>query len=214
MAKHSGKQNSMHIERVWRNLATQLGREIDGNAGRYRFKGVIAGRKGYSELEGPIGWLEKTNLVIKCLITNRAESPLSAWTNPGRFKLYAHDIGILGAMAGTPLLSRGGFQKGFYKGWVAESYVAQEMIAAGKQNLFSWMHNTAEVEFVLQQEKGIYPVEVKAGRRPNSKSAGVFASRYDSPCILKLGSWNFHSRGRTNFIPLYAAGFADFIRRS
>ncbi len=97
---------------------------------------------------------------------------------------------------------------------MAESYVAQEMITAGKQNLFSWMHNTAEVEFVLQQEKGIYPVEVKAGRRPNSKSAGVFASRYDSPCILKLGSWNFHSRGRTNFIPLYAAGFADFTRSS
>ena len=59
MAKHSGRENSMHIERVWKNLPAQLGREINGNAPRYRFKGVIPGRKGYRELEGPIGWLEK-----------------------------------------------------------------------------------------------------------------------------------------------------------
>lgn len=209
MAKHSGRENSMHIERVWRNLPAQLGREIDSNAHRYRFKGVIPGRKGYRELAGPIGWLEKTRLVLRCLITNRAEPPLSAWTNPGRFKLYSHDVGILGAMADIPLLNRGGFREGFYKGWVAESLVAQEMIAVGGQALYSWKENTAEVEFLQQQENSIYPIEVKAGRRANSKSAGVFASRYNSPCIVKLGAWNFRTRGRTHFIPLYAAGLVS-----
>ena len=209
MAKHSGRENSMHIERVWKNLPAQLGREINGNASRYRFKGMISGRKGYRGLEGPIGWLEKTRLVIRCLITNRAEPPLSAWTNPGRFKLYTHDVGILGAIADIPLLNRGGFREGFYKGWVAENLVAQEMIAAGEQALYSWKENTAEVEFLLQQENRIYPIEVKAGRRANSKSAGVFASKYNSPCIVKLGAWNFRTRGRTHFIPLYAAGFVS-----
>ena len=140
---------------------------------------------------------------------SEAERALAAWTNPGRFKLYSHDVGILGAMADIPFLNRGGFREGFYKGWVAESLVAQEMIAAGERNLYSWRENTAEVEFLLHHEDRIYPIEVKAGRRVNSKSAGVFASRYNSPFIVKLGAWNFRSRRRTRFIPLYAAGFVS-----
>lgn len=61
----------------------------------------------------------------------------------------------------------------------------------------------------VQQENRLYSIEVKAGKRTNSKSAGVFASRYNSPCIVKLGAWNSRTRGRTHFIPLYAAGFIN-----
>lgn len=205
MAKHSGRQNSMHIERIWMNLPSQLGREIEGNSSRYRFKGVIPGRKGYRGLEGPIDWLEKTRLVIRSPIANRGESPISAWTSPGRFKLYAHDVGILGALADIPLLDRGGFQEGFYKGWVAESFVAQELNTAGGAPVISWKEKTAEVEFLLQKQDKVVPVEVKSGSRSHSRSAGTFAAKYDPPEILKLGYWNFRNRGITRFIPLYAA---------
>lgn len=207
MAKYSGRENSMHIERVWRNLPAQLGREVDGNAPRYVFKGVLPGRRGYRGLEGPIGWLERARLVLRCSLVERAEPPLSGWTKPGRFKLYAHDVGILGALAGIRILDRGGFQDGFYKGWVAESLVAQEMICMGDRELYSWKRNTAEVEFLHVLDEGICPVEVKVGKSKNSKSAGVFASRYESPVVFKLGAWNYRKRGRTCFLPLYAAVF-------
>ena len=209
MAKYSGQRNSMHIERVWRNLPSQLGREQDGNSSRYRFGGIVPGRKGYRGLEGPIDWLEKTRLVLKYSIANKGELPLSAWTTPGRFKLYAHDIGILGALADIPLLDRGGFHEGFYKGWVAESFAAQELNAAGAEPKIAWKENTAEVEFLLQKQDHVIPVEVKAGRRSHSRSAGTFAGKYDSPEIIKLGYWNFRKRGITRFIPLYAASMLD-----
>ncbi len=205
MARYSGHSNSMHIERVWRNLPSQLGREQDGNSSRYRFKGVIPGRKGFRGLEGPIDWLDKSGLVLKYSISNRGELPLSAYTAQGRFKLYAHDTGILGALADIPLLDRGGFHEGFYKGWVAESFVAQELSAGGVEPKIAWKENTAEVEFLLQKQNDVIPVEVKAGRRSHSRSAGTFAGKYDPPEIIKLGYWNFKKRGITRFIPLYAA---------
>ncbi|MCD4776366.1 MAG: AAA family ATPase [Candidatus Aegiribacteria sp.] len=209
MAKYSGHSNSMHIERIWSNLPSQLGREQNGNSSRYRFKGVIPGRKGFRGLEGPIDWLEKTGLVLKYSIVNRGELPLSAYTAQGRFKLYAHDTGILGALADIPLLDRGGFHEGFYKGWVAESFVAQEFSAAGVEPNIAWKENTAEVEFLLQKRNDVIPVEVKAGRRSHSRSAGTFAGKYDPPEIVKLGYWNFRKRGITRFIPLYAASMLN-----
>jgi hypothetical protein len=89
----------------------------------------------------------------------------------------------------------------------AESPVAREMASAGERDLYSWKGNTAEVEFLHVLDEGVCPVEVKAGNREHSKSAGVFASRNQSPVVLNLGSWNYHRRGRTCFLPLYATVF-------
>ena len=66
-------------------------------------------------------------------------------------------------------------------------------------------HCWTEVEFLLQKQNDVIPVEVKAGRRSHSRSAGTFAGKYDPPEIIKLGYWNFRKRGITRFIPLYAA---------
>lgn len=206
IAKHSGKTNSMHIERVWRSIPAQLGRELNGNAGRFRFRGIIPGKKGFRSLTGPIDWLEKARMVLKVPVVERGEPPLTAWEKPGIFKLYIHDIGILSALARIPLLDRGGFIQGFYKGWMAENLVAQELVASGVQSLFGWKGKTSEVEFVIQQSDNAIPVEVKAGKRTQAKSAGVFADRYSSSSVVKLGYWNFSQKGRSHLLPLYAAG--------
>jgi len=57
IAKHSGKQNAMHVERLWQNIPAQLDREQDGSAGKFKFKGVIPGILRYSKLAGSIDWL-------------------------------------------------------------------------------------------------------------------------------------------------------------
>ncbi len=206
VAKHSGKQNAMHIERVLRDIPAQLGREVNGNAARYRFKGVIPGKRGYRDLARPIDWLEKAGIIMKVPVVNRGEQPLSAWEKPGVFKLYLHDIGVLSSLSGIPLIERGGFLKGTYKGWVGENYVAQEFVASGMKRLYGWTGRTAEVEFVLSAGSSSIPVEVKVGTRTQSKSATVFAEKYSSPLIVKLGNWPVFRRKGMLHLPLYAAG--------
>ncbi|MCD4708627.1 MAG: AAA family ATPase [Candidatus Sabulitectum sp.] len=209
VAKHSGNENSMHIAEILRNIPAQLGRETDGNAERFRFKGIIPGKVRYSDLAGAINWLVASSILLKVPIANRGEQPLSAWESYNRFKLYLHDIGVLSHLAEMPLLKTDAFLPGFYKGWVAENFVAQELTASGISQLHSWQAGKSAVEFVLQSDGISIPVEVKAGRRTQAKSVGVFAKKHSSPLVIKLGFWtnSLTDRNRPTLnLPLYAAG--------
>jgi predicted AAA+ superfamily ATPase len=209
IAKHAGSENSTQITEILKSIPAQLGREVNGNAERFRFKGVIPGKNKYQNLSGAINWLVASSILLKVPLANRGEQPLSAWESPNRFKLYLHDIGILSHLAEIPLLKKEAFIPGFYKGWVAENFVAQELTASGMNQLHSWQGGKAEVEFVIQSEGISIPVEVKAGRRTQAKSAGIFAGKYASPLIVKLGFWTNSLTGDnkpTLKLPLYAAG--------
>lgn len=214
MAKHTGKPGSLQIERVWRSIPPQLGRTIDGNASRYRFGGVIPGKIGYRDLAGSIDWIEKAALAIRAPIVETAETPLAAFAKENTFKLYLHDTGMLCSMAGVG--SQDGLEaaRGFYRGWIAESAVVQELVAAGVRKPYSWSRSTAEVEFVIEHDGNAIPVEVKAGRHSQSKSLASFDARYKPPILIKAGMWNFGRRGRTIMLPLYACsllGDRDFL---
>ena len=52
MAKHCGKQNAMHLERLWRNIPAQLGRDQDGSSAKFVFKDVLPGIRGYQRMAG------------------------------------------------------------------------------------------------------------------------------------------------------------------
>lgn len=204
MAKHTGKPGSLQIERVWRSIPPQLGRTIDGNASRYRFSGVIPGKSGYRDLAGSIDWIEKAALAIRVPIVENAETPLAAFARENAFKLYLHDTGMLCSMAGVGSLDGLQAARGSYRGWIAESAVVQELMAAGVRRPYSWSRATAEVEFLLEHDGKTIPVEVKAGRNSQAKSLASFAARYDPPLVIKAGMWNFSRRARTVLLPLYA----------
>lgn len=85
IAKHSGKTNALHIERVWRNIAQQLARTQDGSAPKFRFKDVIPGVRGYERLASPLDWLEKARLALRTSIVEKAEIPLSGFAKENRF---------------------------------------------------------------------------------------------------------------------------------
>ena len=117
---------------------------------------------------------------MKCTLVSNGFIPLSAQTDDSDFKIYMSDIGLLGAKAQIPatmLLTCVDIDNTFL-GSVAENYVAQQLQARGYA-LFYWKNdNTAELEFVLQMEDRIIPVEVKKGQRVKAQSMKMFAERY------------------------------------
>ena len=207
MAKHSGKVKAMHIERVFRNLPSQLALEKS----RYMFKDVIPGNKGYQALAGPIDWLEGAGLVLKTSIANKAEIPLAAFTKENVFKLYAFDIGILGALADIPPAAILKYDYGQFKGYFAENLTACSFAAAGFKRLVSWAEKTAEVEFLLQLGGNVIPIEVKAGINTKAKSLDVFLQKYHPPCMFVFCGQNHKSKaGNRIHLPLY---MTEFINR-
>ncbi len=178
MAKHSGKQNAMHLERIWKNIPVQLARKVDLTTSKYSFKGVIPKIDRYSRLVGSLDWLEKAGLVIRVPILDHIDLPLSAQVQENTFKLYIFDVGLLGALSGLSPQTLWAQDYGSYKGYFAENFVAQELIAHGRRPLFGWEGRTSEVEFVLDIAGKIIPVEVKAGHITRSQSMNVYQSKF------------------------------------
>lgn len=209
IAKHSGKINAMHIQRVWESAAAQISRVIDGSVERFQFKGVVPGKKGYSELAPVIDWLRGAGLVIRTAICEKAEMPLDAFCSENHFKLYYFDIGILGAMLDLSPSTILGQEYGTYKGFFAENLVAQEFIANGLTKLHSWKEGTAEIEFLHHKDGRVLPIEVKSGTRTQAKSLRAFRQRYHPPRSIILSaapSAIAPSDPEVERRPLYTAG--------
>lgn len=208
-AKHSGKTNAMHIVSVFENVPMQLSLAHDESVRRYQFKGVIANKKSFSDLQGPITWLEKAGLVIKVKICNRAEIPLEAFSKQNMFKLFLFDVGLLGCLLDLPYHSLIDNNYGMAKGFFAENFVAQEFMAAAvSKQIYSWTEGHSEIEFLRVAEGKIIPIEVKSGKRTRAKSLGEYLQRYHPARAIKLSTnplnmdsfkviWNY---------PLYLSG--------
>lgn len=205
-AKHSGKTNSIHIVSVFENVPMQLSAQVDASTKRYHFNHVIPGKRSFAQLQGPIDWLENAGLVIKVHVCNRAEIPLKAFCKNNLFKLFIFDIGLLGAMLNLPVKSILEQDFGITKGYLAESFVAQEFLASGNDELYSWTERNSEIEFLAVMAGAIVPVEVKAGHRTQAKSLHQFMIKYSPQTAIKLSASPFSMSGRIVNLPLYLAG--------
>jgi predicted AAA+ superfamily ATPase len=190
IAKHSGKENAMHIERVFRAIPIQLAQAQDGNAKKFSFKGVIPGADRYSRLAGPIDWLQACGLIVKVPICHSAQLPLLAYTKENAFKLYVFDVGILGAMSHLAPKVIYSYDYGSFKGYFAENFIAQELLYAGTQSLYSWHEKNSEIEFLQELDGAVIPVEVKSGWVTQAKSLKIFRERYHPPFSVIFSAKN------------------------
>ncbi|MBL7072712.1 MAG: ATP-binding protein [Candidatus Omnitrophica bacterium] len=212
IAKHSGKQNAMHVERLWQNIPAQLAKEQDGSAGKFKFKGVIPGIQRYSKLAGSIDWLVSAGLVIKVRMVNSGLLPFSAHTTENSFKLYVFDVGLLGALSGLPPKSIMDYGYGSYKGYFAENFAAQEFLCSSGKELYCWKEGSAEVEFLREINGEILPIEIKSGGVTQAKSIKVFARKYKSKyrTIFSANNLFIDPINKVHRYPLYLVG--DFMK--
>lgn len=209
IAKHSGKTNALHIERIWKNIPEQLAKTVDGSAPKFKFRGIIPGIKGYERLVSPINWLEKAGLIIRTKIIKHVENPLMAFSKDNFFKQYFFDIGILGAMSQLNPKTILDYEFGTYKGYLAENFAAQEISAKGIEPIYCWQGRTAEVEFILETANGILPIEVKSGVVTQSKSLKVFEDKYKPQQSIVLSGKNLSIKGKRKLYPIYLVGKLD-----
>lgn len=208
-SKHSGTVNAAHILNVFESVPSQLARAYDEEVSKYKFGGVIPKHKGFESIKGPLTWLEKSRLVIKNYIANKAEHPLKAYTEDNRFKLYFMDVGLLHAALDVPIQSIIANELGNYKGFIAENFVAQELSAKKDGPLYSWTEGTAELEFLWMTEGLIVPIEVKSSERSTrAKSLDAYIARYKPKLVYKLTGQNRGYDPNRNMMtmPIYLTG--------
>lgn len=207
IAKHSGKVNAMHIDRIWRSIPNQLARTVDGSSKRYQFQGIIEGIDRYSRLANAIDWLDNAGLIFKLPIIETIEHPLSAYVEESRFKLFVFDVGMLGALSGLAPKTILEYQYGTYKGYFAENFVIQEFVGTNCKDLYSWQDGRSEVELVRNIEGDILPIEVKSGNVSHAKSLQKFVAKYKSKyrTIMSGRPFKIDLRNGVHCYPLYLA---------
>lgn len=92
-----------------------------------------------------------------------------------------------------------------YKGIIAENYVATQLIANDNVLIYWESGNKAEVDFVLYNDDGIIPIEVKASDNIGSQSLNVYMKRYNPKYAIRISTKNFGIKNNIKSVPLYAA---------
>jgi predicted AAA+ superfamily ATPase len=212
IAKHAGKTNAMHIDRVWRAIPSQLAQSQNGSAKRFQFKGIIPGIDRYQRLANVFDWLKAAELIINVSIIEHAQLPLMAYAEESHFKLYLFDVGILGALSDLDPKSILDYDYGTYKGYFAENFVAQEFIVKGQQSLYSWQENRAEIEFLYSFNNEIIPIEVKSGWVLRNQSLNKYAEKYHPPyrAVFSAKSLHIDFENRYRQYPIYMAYWFPF----
>lgn len=202
-AKHAPSQVVMKISQVWDVIPSQLAKENK----KFIYSIIRKGARAL-EFETAIQWLIEAGLIHKVFNISTPKFPLSAYVNHDIFKLYLADVGLLGAMAGvsakTILYGNDIFQE--FQGAFVENYVAQEL-ARQRFGLYYWTSSgQAELDFILQYQDGIYPLEVKSGSSSKKKSLITYAQKYQPKVQIRTSPMNLKRDGNVLNCPLYFIG--------
>jgi len=172
-----------------------------------KFQYKVVQKAGTATIFGEaIEWLLLAGIALKNQRLEHGYIPIKAYQNLSDFKLYMGDTGMLTMHSGLPaqmLLSSIGTDSTFLGG-MAENFVAQQFTVK-KMPLFYWKsEDTAEVDFVLQIDTDVVPVEVKKGVRTRSTSLAMFVKQYKSPYAIRISQKHFGFENNIKSIPFYA----------
>jgi len=199
--QYATETEAVKIRACFNSIPVQLSKE------NLKFQYKVVKKGGTATIFGTsLDWLEYAGLINRCELVSSAFLPLRAYVDPSDFKIYMNDIGLLTQLSGMPaqlLLSEIEIDNTFMGG-MTESYVAQALNACGYR-LYYWKNdNAGEVDFVLQREDRIIPVEVKKSRRTKSVSFNKFRAEYDSAEAIRFSKKNFGGIDGLKAIPLYS----------
>lgn len=195
----SNKFESAKIERIYNTIPKQLLKEnkkfmyseIEKNARR---------RDYYMSLE----WLISSNLVIPSYFVNKFEIPLKGYMDSDSFKLYLSDVGLLSSILNIPYNKLVLGDKMEYLGTIAENYVANELKSNGFDLYYYSLSRILEIDFLIESNEGVIPIEVKASDNVKSKSLNYYMEKYKAKYAIRISTKNFGFDNNIKSVPLYA----------
>lgn len=199
MSKYTENTEAIKNNKIYNSIPEQLGKE------NKKFKYSLVEKSARSrEYETSLEWLIASNMILKCTNIKTPKSPLKAYIDSS-FKVYLSDIGILRVLAKLTtneiLLNK----NMLYKGVLAENYVA-EILNSKYKELYYWqLGSSYEVDFVINIDGDIIPIEVKASDNTTSKSLNYYIERYKPKYSIRISAKNFGFNNNIKSIPLYAA---------
>lgn len=198
MNKYTDGNEGVKNGQIYNSIPKELARV--NNTFKYSIVDKDARKNRY---ESSLDWLLASNMVLKCDLTERNESPLKAFVNSDKFKLYLSDVGLLRSLSNLEYSEIILDKNEMFKGVLTENYVACEIYPKSKE-LYYYNFAKYEIDFLIKINGDIIPIEVKSGRRTNSTSLNEYIRKYNPKYSIRISSKNFGFENNIKSVPLYA----------
>ena len=193
------------LNMVWQNIPAQLSKE-----NKKFVYGVMKEGARAKDYELAIQWLIDSGILLKSNRVSTPSMPLIAYQDMSAFKLFFNDVGLLAAKANVDLKTIVFGNNVFveFKGALTEQFVMQQLIAAELDYIGYWTNDrsTAEVDFIIQNEGDIIPIEVKAGENTKSKSFKLFCEKFKPQTAIRTSLSNYRQESWMTNVPMYILG--------
>lgn len=204
MSKHLDQREYERALEIWQAIPTQLAREQK----KFVFGHVAEGAQA-KNYRSALTWLHEAGIIQIISNVTKPAVPLTGYKDSS-FKVFMSDIGLLSCMNGlrpktlvekTALFSE-------YKGSLTEQYVMQQLISELKLVPHYWAakNATAEIDFLVQHEGELYPIEVKAEENLRAKSLRVVSQKFEGTHPVRFSLAAYRDEGWMKNVPLWALG--------
>lgn len=202
MSKYNNLNEIKKTRLTYDNITVQLSKKNT----RFQYKLIKkCGRA--SEFENAIEWLCLSGIVSQVYRVEQIKKPLENYRDIDAFKIYVSDMGLLCAkkdVAANDILYMVDELNDF-KGGMTENYVNVQLLINGYNTYYWRSERGAEIDFVIQREGKLIPIEVKSADNTRAKSLKVYMDTFGPEYAIKLSSKNFGFEDNKKIVPLYAA---------
>lgn len=202
MSKYNNLNEIKKTRLGYDNITVQLSKKNT----RFQYKLIKKGGRA-SEFENAIEWLCLSGIVSVVYKTEQIKKPLENYRDIDSFKIYVSDIGLLCAkkdLVANDILYMVEELNDF-KGGMTENYVNAQLVTNGFSTYYWESPRGAEIDFIIQREGHLIPIEVKSADNTKAKSLKLYMDTYKPKYAIKLSSKNFGFEDGKKIVPLYAA---------
>lgn len=202
MSKYNNLNEIKKTRLVYDNVTVQLSKKNT----RFQYKLIKKGGRA-SEFENAIEWLTLSGIVSQIYKVEQIKKPLENYRDIDAFKIYVADSGLLCAkkeiVANDILFMTDELDD--FKGGMVENYANSQLTINGYTTYYWESERGAEIDFIIQREGKIIPVEVKSADNTRAKSLRIYMDTYSPEYAIKLSTKNFGYEDKKKTVPLYAA---------
>lgn len=202
MSKYNNLNEIKKTRLAYDNITVQLSKRNT----RFQYKLIKKGGRA-SEFENAIEWICLSGIASRVYRAEQIKKPLENYRNIDAFKIYVSDMGLLCAKKNLPANDVLYMVEEIndFKGGMTENYVNIQLTIGGYTTYYWESERGAEIDFVIQRDGKLIPVEVKSADNTKAKSLKVYMETYRPDYAIKLSTRNFGFEDGKKTVPLYAA---------
>ena len=201
MSKYNTANEIKKTRLTYDNITVQLSKKNT----RFQYKLIKKGGRA-SEFENAIEWLTLSGIVSQVYRVEQIKKPLENYRDIDAFKIYVSDLGLLCAkkdLAAADILYMVEELSDF-KGGMAENYVNTQLVMNGYRTYYWESERGAEIDFIIQRDGQLIPIEVKSADNTKAKSLKVYMETFKPAYAIKISARNFGFEDGKKTVPLYA----------